>query len=94
MITSKELGNYWKKKEAMVAHGPNGRMRVRRTRKSEADKEKLEEALKRVKKRLGVEGTNALKAKWDGLSTGRGGKDHLFGSGLISRVCYSWVYHL
>ena len=50
-------------KEAMVAHGPNGRMRVRRPRKSKTDKEKLEEALKRVKKKLGVEETNALKAK-------------------------------
>ena len=69
-------------------------MRVRRPRKSKTDKEKLEEALQRVKKKLGVEETNALKAKWGGLSTGRGGKDRLVGNGLISRACYSWVYHL
>ena len=50
-------------KEAMEAHGSNGRMRVRRPRKSKTDKEKLEEALKRAKKKLGVEETNALKAK-------------------------------
>ena len=49
-------------KEAMVVHGPNGRMSVRRTRKYKTDKEKLEEALKRVKKKLEVEETNALKA--------------------------------
>ena len=71
-------------KEAMIAHGQNGRMGVRRPRKSKTDKEKLEEALKRVKKKLGVEETNALKAKWDGLSTGRGEKDRLVGNGLIS----------
>ena len=49
-------------KEAMIAHGPNGRMRVRRPKKFKTDKEKLEEALKRAKKKLGVEETNALKA--------------------------------
>ena len=40
-------------KEAMIAHGPKGRMIVRRPRKSKTDKEKLEDALKRVKKKLG-----------------------------------------
>ena len=52
-------------------------MGVRRPRKSKTDKEKLEEAFKRVKKKLGVEKTNAPKAKWDVLSTGRGEKDGL-----------------
>ena len=51
-------------KEAVIAHDPNGRMRVRRPRKSKTEKEKLEQALKRVKEKLGVEETNALKAKY------------------------------
>ena len=51
-------------KEAMVAHGPNGRMRVRRPSKYKTDKEKVEEALKRVKKKLGVEQRNTLKANY------------------------------
>ena len=60
-----EIRKLLEEKEAMVAHGPNGTMRVRRPRKSKADEEKLKEALKRVKKKLGVEETNALKASCD-----------------------------
>ena len=39
-----------RKKEAMIAVGPKGRMKVKRPRKSKTDSEKLEDALVRVKK--------------------------------------------
>ena len=44
-----------RQQEAMLAVGPKGRMKVKRPRKSKTDKEKLEDALVRVKKKLRVE---------------------------------------
>ena len=70
----------------MVAVGPKGRMKVKRSRKSRTEKEKLADALVRVKKKLGIAETASMKAKWENLSTGRGGKDRLVGNGLISSM--------
>ena len=75
-----------RQQEAMLAVGPKGSMQVKRPRKSKTDKEKLEDALVRVKKKLGVEKATAMKAKWENLSTGRGGNDRSVGDGLISSM--------
>ena len=62
---------------------PKGRMVVKKPRKSKTDREKLADALERASKKLGTVRASSIRAKWESLSTGRGGKDRLVGDGLM-----------
>ena len=85
-VNNQEINKILIKKEELVAVLPKGRMVVKKPRKTKSDKEKLADALNRAHKKLVVDKATSLKAEWDGMSTGRGGKDRLVGDGLITNL--------
>ena len=85
-VNNQEINKILIETEELEAVLPQGRMVVKKPRKTKSDKEKLADALKRAHKKLGVDKATSLKAEWDGMSTGRGGKDRLVGDGLITSM--------
>ena len=85
-VNNQEINKILVKKEELVAVLPKGRLVVRKPRKTKSDKEKLADALKRAHKKLGADKATSMKAQWDCMSTGRGGKYRLVGDGLITSM--------